>query len=144
MATEAFATHLNTVRWTILEPAWKAIFASKRLLLVLQELYPNHPYLLSVSDKPMQGDYVAKPAFGREGANVTLYRNGVVAQHRPGNREKDDFIYQDYCPLAQPKPGTFAQCGVWMAGPEPVGLGIREDSCPILSNTSRFVPHVIR
>jgi len=132
------------VRWTILEPAWKAVFASKRLLLVLQELYPNHPYLLPVSDQPMRGDYVAKPVFGREGANVTLYKNGVVVQHRAGNQGKEDFVYQEYSALVQARPGIFAQCGVWMAGPEPVGLGVREDDCAILANTSRFLPHVIR
>jgi glutathionylspermidine synthase len=30
-----------------------------------------------------------------------------------------------------------------MSGPEPVGLGIREDMRPIIGNTSRFVPHII-
>ncbi|QDH46842.1 putative glutathionylspermidine synthase preATP-grasp [Aeromonas phage LAh_8] len=41
---------------------------------------------------------------------------------------------------------TFEGCvpmlGVWMAGPEAVGLGIREDDSLITKNNSRFIPHV--
>lgn len=33
--------------------------------------------------------------------------------------------------------------GVWMVGPEAVGLGIREDDTLITQNNSRFIPHVI-
>ena len=144
LGAEAFSANLSLAKWMVFEPAWKTIFASKRLLLVLQELYPDHPNLLQVSDQPLLGNYVSKPVFGREGANVTVYKNGAVAEERKGPEGKQDFIYQDYCSLVKAKPGIFAQCGVWMAGPEPVGLGIREDDCSILSNTSRFMPHVIR
>jgi glutathionylspermidine synthase len=143
MGVETFAPQLGLTRWKILEPAWKAIFASKRLLLTLQQLYPNHPHLLRVSDQPMQGNYVTKPVFGREGANVALYKSGVEIDKRDGPHTDDDFIFQEYAPLLQAKPEVFAQCGVWMAGPEPVGMGIREDVRPILGNTSQFVPHII-
>ena len=143
MGEEAFAPQLALARWRVLEPPWKAVLASKKLLLVLQELYPDHPYLLRVSEQPLPGDHVAKPAFGREGANVALFRNGVQVDRREGRDNLGSLIYQDYCPLVQAKAGLFAQCGVWMAGPEPVGLGVREDTRPILGNTSRFVPHVI-
>jgi glutathionylspermidine synthase len=143
LATETFAPQLGIARWTVLEPPWKAIFASKKILLVLQEIYPNHPHLLHVSDHPLRGNYVSKPFFGREGSNVTLYKNGVEIDKRTGP-DSGGLIYQEYCSLVRPQPGTFAQCGVWMAGPEPVGLGIREDSRPILSNTtSQFIPHII-
>ena len=84
-----------------------------------------------------------KPVFGREGANVTLYQNGVETDSRPGPHHDEGIIYQEYAPLIQATRGIFAQCGVWMAGPEPVGMGIREDTRPILTNTSQFVPHVI-
>jgi glutathionylspermidine synthase len=143
MGEETFAPHLAQSRWNVLEPSWKTIFASKKLLLTLQELFPNHPHLLRVSGDPLRGDYVRKPVFGREGANVTLYKKGVEADARAGDSRISSFIYQEYCPLIRPKPGIFAQCGVWMTGPEPVGLGIRQDVRPILSNTSQFVPHII-
>ena len=43
MGVEAFAPQLGLTKWTILEPAWKVVLASKKLLMVLQELYPRHP-----------------------------------------------------------------------------------------------------
>ena len=143
MGAESFAPQLALARWRVLEPPWKAIFASKKLLLVLQELYPGHPHLLSVAEQPLTGDHVAKPAFGREGSNVALFRGGAQVDKREGRAGSGSLIYQQYCPLVQAKPGLFAQGGIWMAGPEPVGLGVREDTRPILGNTSRFVPHVI-
>jgi glutathionylspermidine synthase len=144
LGVEAFAAHLAAARWTVLEPAWKVVLASKKLLLILQQLFPNHPNLLAVSDRPLRGDFVSKPVFGREGANVTVYKNGVVADRRDGGEEGQSLVFQEYCALSRTKPGCFTQCGVWMAGPEPVGLGMREDARPILSNISRFVPHIIR
>jgi glutathionylspermidine synthase len=143
LASETFAPHLSTTRWIALEPPWKAILASKKLLLTLQQLYPNHPYLLPVSDEPLRANYISKPVFGREGSNVALYQNGVEIDKRAGTRTSQSAVFQEYCPLVQAKPGLFAQCGVWMAGPEPVGLGIREDHRPILGNTSQFIPHLI-
>lgn len=143
MGKEAFAPQLALARWAVLEPAWKAIFASKKLLLTLQELYPDHPYLLPVSGLPLSGDYVIKPVFGREGANITLFQRDKEIDRRTGPGSPAGYIYQQYSALIRPEHGIFAQCGVWMAGPEPVGLGIREDARPILGNTSRFVPHIL-
>jgi len=143
LGQETFAPHLEPARWLVLEPPWKAIFSSKKLLVLLHELYPGHPHLLKTSNQPLRGDYATKPAFGREGGNVTLYRGGQPIDRREGTSGLGSLVYQEYCPLLQARPGLFAQCGVWMAGPEPVGLGLREDSRPILGNTSRFVPHII-
>jgi glutathionylspermidine synthase len=143
MGAETFAPQLGLAKWRVLEPPWKAIFASKRLLLTVQELYPNHPLLLRVCDQPLPGNHVKKPVFGREGSNVTLYKGAAIADQSDGPYADEPFIYQEHISLAQAKPGIYAQCGIWMAGPEPVGLGIREDTRPILSNTSPFLPHII-
>lgn len=143
MGVETFAPQLGLAPWRVLEPAWKTIFASKKLLLVLQKLYPDHPQLLRVSDRPLPRNHVAKPVFGREGSNVALHLGGTVTDRRDGPYAEEEFIYQEYCALPQAIPGIYAQCGVWMAGPEPVGMGIREDTRPILGNTSCFVPHVM-
>ncbi len=143
MGVETFAPYLAESNWKIIEPPWKAVLASKKLLLTLQKLYPNHPNLLPVSERPLPGNYVSKPYFGREGIHVTLYQNGRETDKRPGPKENQNFIFQEYCPLVQAKQGIFAQCGIWMAGPEPVGMSVREDTRPILGNTSQFVPHLI-
>lgn len=142
LAEGEFAVYLREVKWRVLEPAWKAILASKRLLLVLQELYPNHPYLLGVAERPSFRHEVCKPIFGREGANVRIYKSGQETESRLGGCGNDPVIYQEFCPLLRTG-DYYAQCGVWMAGPDPVGMGIREDSREILGNTSKFVPHVI-
>ena len=84
-----------------------------------------------------------KAGKNREGASVALFRKGAQVDKREGRDDLGSLVYQDYCLLVQARAGLFAQCGVWMAGPEPVGLGVREDTRPILGNTSRFVPHVI-
>jgi glutathionylspermidine synthase len=140
LAEGEFAVHLAEVKWIVLEP--KAILASKRLLLVLQELYPNHPYLLRVAEQPSFAHEVRKPIFGREGANVRIIQSGRETESRLGLYGENPVIYQEFCPLL--RTGDFhAQCGVWTAGPDPVGMGIREDSRAILGNTSKFVPHVI-
>jgi glutathionylspermidine synthase len=142
LAEGEFAAHLAEVNWMVLEPAWKAILASKRLLLVLQELYPNHPYLLRVAEQPCFAHEVRKPIFGREGANVRIFQSGRETESRMGGYGDNPVIYQEFCPLI--RAGNYhAQCGVWMAGPDPVGMGIREDSREILGNTSQFVPHAI-
>jgi glutathionylspermidine synthase len=143
LGTEAFAPQLRLTKWSILEPAWKAVLSSKRLLLTLQELYPKHRYLLRVSEQRLSGNYVRKPIFGREGANVSLYMNGAEVDRRKGPYGYGPQIFQEYGALLQARKGLYAQCGVWMAGPEPVGMGVRQDTRPVLGNTSQFVPHII-
>lgn len=54
----------------------------------------------------------------------------------------EGFVRQDLRPL--PDFGGFRPViGSWIVGDEAAGMGIREDSCAITSNRSRFVPHVI-
>jgi glutathionylspermidine synthase len=140
LAVEPFSQHLGQCHWRIIEPAWKAVFASKALLLILQELFPHHPYLLPVAGKPLSGDYIRKPIFGREGRFVSLHRQGDSADK--GSSQSPGFIYQSYKELYR-SGENYAQVGVWMVGPEACGMGIREDAKPILTNTSRFIPHII-
>ncbi|HEX4141700.1 MAG TPA: glutathionylspermidine synthase family protein [Candidatus Methylacidiphilales bacterium] len=143
MAYEDFAFHLRGASWHIFEPPWKMLCSSKGLLLLLQELYPGHPNLLRVSRDPNAfTSFARKPFFGREGHNISLVIDGRGTESSDGPYDEEPILYQEYCPLIST--GTnFAQLGVWMVGDEACGLGIREDTHPILRGGSRFVPHII-
>ena len=142
MGNESFSSNLTTASWKVLEPAWKAVVASKGLMLVMQELFPNHENLLKVADKPTFRREVKKPMFGREGANVTISIGDSTLDCRDGKYGNDQFIYQEYCPLIKTY-DFYAQCGVWMVGPDVAGCGVREDNRAIMGNTTKFVPHII-
>ena len=147
MGQEEFGPRLATVPWTVVEPPWKAIIASKGLLAVLGRLFPDSPYLLRAALAPEgMRSHVRKPFFGREGANVSLVIDGRDTAATDGPHAEGPFLYQEYAPLFQSETGGrrhYAQVGLWMIGPEACGIGVREDTSPILGNTSQFVPHVI-
>ena len=72
MLSERFGPHalgtMDAVQW--MEPIWKMMWSNKALLAILWELNPNHELLLpAYLDGPRNlKDYVAKPLYGREGA----------------------------------------------------------------------------
>ena len=145
MMREQFGLHalstMGTVQWV--EPIWKMMWSNKALLAVLWEMYPNHELLLpAYLDGPhgMQ-DYVKKPFFGREGAGIVVYCNGVA---EPGSEESDvPCVCQQLASLAV-EDGNTAILGSWLIDGEPAGVGIRESSSMVTTNTSRFVPHLFR
>ncbi|MBC8120160.1 MAG: glutathionylspermidine synthase family protein, partial [Burkholderiaceae bacterium] len=125
----------------IIEPAWKMLLANKALLVVLWELYPDHPNLLPAYYEPtsLGSSYVKKPKLAREGANVSLV-DGASVQSTDGSYGKEGYVYQAMASL--PRFGDDSTViGSWIAGDQPAGIGIREDTSPITRNTSRFVPH---
>jgi glutathionylspermidine synthase len=143
MGHELFGKFLARQTWHVFEPAWKALCNNKALLLVLQELFPNHPNLLPVSrDAGAFKSYARKPILGREGSNLQLVVDGQELSSTSGPYEDDSFIYQQFAPLVR-NGKNYAQLGVWMIGDEARGLGVREDDIPILRSSSRFVPHII-
>ena len=136
------------VSW--LEPIWKMMWSNKALLAILWELNPNHELLLpAYMDGPRNmKDYVKKPFFGREGAGVSVFRNWVEEGKAAGQSESDaaaqgGFVYQKMASLAEAD-GNTAVMGSWLIDGEPAGLGIRESSSMVTTNTSRFVPHLFR
>jgi len=146
MVQEEFGKHLATADTVWVEPPWKMLLSNKGILPVLWELYPNHPFLLAASfERPSAGaDWVRKPLFGREGANVTLHQAGREIE-TGGDYGKQDFVYQDVAPLKS-FDGMYPVIGSWVIGHEKgnsaAGIVIRESDIPITTNVSRFVPHV--
>lgn len=141
IANEEFGKHLPVVDFPVIEPAWKVLMSSKAILPVLWELNPNHPNLLpsfhEQSRAPAQ--FVRKPIYSREGANVELHTSrGTIAQI--GSYGAEGYIYQAYAPLPD-FDGNYPVIGSWIVGDEAAGIGIRENTQQITTNTSRFVPH---
>ena len=141
MVREEFGAHLLRRALTVVEPAWKMLLSNKAILAVLWEMFPGHPNLLAASLEPgrVGPDYVKKPLYSREGANVSIIAEGRTLE-APGEYGEEGFVWQAYAPL--PRSGrNHAVIGSWVVGEEPAGIGIREDESPITTNASRFVPH---
>lgn len=147
MLREPFAEQLAASGTRFIEPPWKALISNKGLLALLWEMYPGHRNLLPAyfADDPRARDlaeYVKKPIFAREGANVTLQRHGHPTLTTPGPYGEEGYIVQAYTPLPV-FGGHHVLLGSWLVGDSPAGLSVREDDGPITQDTSRFLPHYI-
>jgi len=144
---EEFGAHaletMGQMNW--IEPIWKAMWSNKALLAILWELNPHHDLLLpAYLDGPRDmKDYVRKPFFGREGAGITVFRNWVPEEGSAAVEEGESYVYQKLASLATDGTNT-AVIGSWLVDGEPAGMGIRESSGLVTTNTSRFVPHMFR
>lgn len=143
LVNEPFAKHIaesmDSTAW--IEPIWKMLWSNKAILPLLWELFPDHPNLLPAYFESMGGDEVRKPIFAREGANVTLFRNGEVLTSSGGDYGAEGYIWQRTYDLPG-KGNNRPVIGSWVVDGDPAGMGIREDG-PITGNGARFVPHVI-
>ena len=103
MINEPFAPHLLEASLYLIEPAWKMLLSGKGLLPILWEMYPDHPYLLRASWRPIDDAVmVRKPARGREGANVTILDDDFVVAQTTGTYDDGQWVYQEFQP-----PGRF-------------------------------------
>ncbi len=131
----------NRALW--IEPAWKMILSNKAILPILWELYPDCPYLLpAYFEEGKLKDYVKKPFYSREGANIDLVMKNLSLQKTEGTYGAEGFIYQDLFTLPNFS-GHYPVIGSWVIGQEPAGMGIREANNLVTDNMSRFVPHLI-
>ena len=129
----------RTVNW--LEAPWKAILSNKAILPVLWELFTDHPNLLRTTfDPPADGNYVKKPIFSREGANIQIFEHGKLYLKTEGPYDGEG-IYQQIWELPN-FDGKHPCIGSWIINGWACGIGIREDDSIITGNLSRFVPHV--
>ncbi|MFT3995846.1 MAG: glutathionylspermidine synthase family protein [Asticcacaulis sp.] len=137
----------NRIR--LFEPAWKMLLANKLLMVKMWEMYPDSPYLLDT--RRQEGAFLAsgrafvrKPALGREGQNVSVFRAGedVATERTDGNYGDNAFVCQAFADLFRDEAsGTYALIGSWVIGGEPQGMGIRESDQAITDDRARFVPH---
>jgi glutathionylspermidine synthase len=146
---EEFAQYMLNDVARIIEPAWKMVLSNKGLLAVLWKMFPDHPHLLPAffEDDPeaqaliASGQYARKPIFGREGANVELVGANSNAS-AAGPYGAEGYIVQALAPLPE-FAGNYPVLGSWIVAGQACGLGIREDTSPITTNASRFLPHII-
>ncbi len=143
MVREQYGRNLLIAPTRWLEPPWKMILSNKAILPILWELFPGSPYLLRSEFEPFSTTYVVKPAYSREGANVTVVVDGQVVAETDGEYSDGLHIYQDYHPLPDFH-GRRPVVGSWMVNGNACGIGIREDDGPITRNTSQFLPHLYR
>ncbi|OMH39425.1 glutathionylspermidine synthase family protein [Motiliproteus sp. MSK22-1] len=148
MLREAYADLTLTADVNFLEPIWKgSILSNKALLPMLWKLFPGHPNLLPAFfedelNKAEHMSLVKKPIFSREGANISILKNGAAVEKSDGPYGEEGFVYQAYYPL--PKFGdNYTLIGSWLVDDEPAGISIREDSGLITQDLSRYLPHTI-
>lgn len=127
-----------------LEPLWKSLISNKAILSVLSELYSDSPYILKCSDRlqPDMKSYCRKPIFSREGANVTLVKEGKMIEETGGDYGEEGFVYQELVDIPS-FDGKYPIIGSWVIGGLSAGMGIRETQSRVTDNMSEFIPHII-
>ena len=95
---------------------------------------PPEPAAGFIHRAGLPGACVEKPVHGREGADIRL-----LAADEAGTGGNDR-IYQAACKLPV-FDGMHAVIGSWVVAGKSAGIGMREDTAPITTNASRFVPH---
>ncbi|WP_394144594.1 glutathionylspermidine synthase family protein [Vibrio atypicus] len=147
MFEDQYCAHLASAKVNWLEPMWKSVLSNKALLPLLWQEFERHPNLLPAyfgKDRKANAltDYVIKPLFSREGANIEIVRGGQSVIKTAGPYASDDVIIQQYCPL--PKFGeNHTLVGSWLVNDRAAGISIREDASLVTQDMARYIPHVI-
>lgn len=139
---ESFGQHIDASAITLIEPAWKMILSNKAILPILWKLNPNHPNLLEASFDSgyFTDNFVSKPFLSREGCNIKVHHNGSITEY-DGSYTDSGSVYQQRATLPC-FDGNYPVIGSWVIAGEPAGIGIREDTSEVTTNSSRFVPHL--
>lgn len=146
MMREDFGVHLLNSSTQLVEPLWKAMFSTKAILPILWKLYPDHRLLLPAYFEhdvlpACFTSYARKPLFSREGANITLLRDGMeIAMGHEQDYGAEGYVLQELIDLKE-HDGFFPVIGAWVVGDAAAGMCIREDVNRITTNMSNFVPH---
>jgi glutathionylspermidine synthase len=129
---------------TWIEPLWRAVTASKAILPVLWEMFPDHPNLLPAYFDDPHGmvEYAAKPVGGWEGAGISLVRIAGDVSAPERFTDGQPLVFQEYVPLPDFE-GQNLVCGSWVISGAAAGFGFRESASPITNTDARFIPHVL-
>ncbi|OUS36910.1 hypothetical protein A9R01_05255 ['Osedax' symbiont bacterium Rs2_46_30_T18] len=147
MLREEYSDVLESAAVSWIEPPWKAILSNKALLPMLWKMFPQHPNLLpSFFEDELKNsqlvNYVKKPIFAREGANISIHLAGKEVYSSPGPYGDEGYIYQAYSPL--PAFGdNFTLIGSWLVNDQAAGISVREDKNKVTQDMSRYMPHII-
>ena len=128
----------------VINPPYAAVYQSKGLLKIANELFPDSPYLLGYSDvKPPEGvAYVAKPIYGREGCNIDIINEDGSITSSDGYYKDQPKMYQEKAELNYYE-GKYYQAGVFVSMEYPCGLGFRRSESPIISTYSELCGHIV-
>jgi glutathionylspermidine synthase len=142
LMSEFFGRYLEQSGIIMVEPAWKMLLSNKGILPILWELNPHHPNLLEASfdSGHFKNNFISKPFLSREGANISIHRNGTVSEYGGTYGGKGN-IFQELAHIPSMS-GNYPVIGSWVIYGEPAGIGIREDINEVTTNCSRFVPHL--
>ena len=145
---DEFGLSLPNSGLKVIEPAWRAVLSNKGILPLLWEMFEGHPNLLPAffSDDPraneIQGGFVKKPLFSREGGNVEIVKADGSVIKVDGPYGQEGSIVQAFHPLPVFE-DNHTVIGSWLVASNACGIGIREDNSAITKDSSRFIPHVI-
>jgi glutathionylspermidine synthase len=130
-----------------IEPPWKSILSNKGLLALLWRFHKGHPnlvpaYFAGEAAPDLGPDYVEKPLYSREGANIRYVSGGVVTGDTGGPYGGEGVVRQQRIHVPDFGWGQVI-LGAWMVASQPAGMLVREDRALATGNSARFVPHII-
>jgi len=140
MMREGFIDSVKGSGTRYIEPAWKLLTANKRLLSLMWEIEPGHPYLIETHDTPAgMPDCVQKPIYGRCGENITVYLCGKKSQETEGSSYSEGYVFQKHQPMMN-FDGRYPVVQVWMVGDEAKAISLRESLNPVTDRSGVTVP----
>ncbi len=143
VATDEFGPFVARDTIGVVEPPWKAVLSHKAILPLLWQLNPGHPNLLEAhhGHAPVTGDWVEKPALGREGANVRMLQDGRPIASTEGSYGDAAIISQRRAPMLV-QDGWTVVIGSWIAHDKACGVIFRESRDLVVRENSRGLPHL--
>lgn len=148
LIADVFYPQILKSQINLIEPMWKMLLSSKAILPLLWKRHPNHPNLLPAyfnedEMRHVSEKFVKKPLYSREGANISIYDGEDIVDTQSGFYGAEGFIYQQRKDLIC-FDNRYSMLGLWLAGDEPCGMGVREDASLITKDTSWFIPHYVK
>lgn len=143
MARELLRSMERDPGLVVCNPPYAAVYQSKALLAHVQRLFPENPHFLPAACTPLPDvAQVAKPIWGREGRNITIWENGQAVTRTDGFYARQPLIYQQKAELVSD--GThYYQAGVFISAEVPCGLGFRRGPSPIITTDDAMIGHIV-